>query len=193
MVYHIIRANILRIAVYFSEPRGGEEKYELQQWAKCPLVLYAKPSNKRFIIPLQKKYVILQLASTFFVRVFRSILIPSVRMTLTMSKMFARIIKLCQTIEWEVNSVLLQKQCYFGFYFLVRVFKYSCSLCIHRYSPCRKPVELVFCAFSWPYMVKWHNSGIIKTYLILDSVFAMPRIIKVSVNVISRSRIILTF
>ena len=30
----------------------GEEKYE--QWAKCPFVLYAKPSNKRFIIPLQK-------------------------------------------------------------------------------------------------------------------------------------------
>ena len=28
-------------------------KYE--QWAKCPLVLHAEPSNKRFIIPLQKK------------------------------------------------------------------------------------------------------------------------------------------
>ena len=39
--------------VVFSEARRGEEKYE--QWAKCPLVLYAKPSNKRFIIPLQKK------------------------------------------------------------------------------------------------------------------------------------------
>ena len=22
--------------------------------------------------------------------------------------------------------------------------------------------DLVFCLFSWPYMVKWHNSGIIK-------------------------------
>ena len=39
--------------VVFSEPRRGEEKYE--QRAKCPLVLYAKPSNKRFIISLQKK------------------------------------------------------------------------------------------------------------------------------------------
>ena len=60
-----------------------------------PLVLHAKPSNKRFIIPLQN--VILQLASIFWVRVFRNILIPSVRMTSTMSKMFARII--CQTVE----------------------------------------------------------------------------------------------
>ena len=33
----------------------------------------------------------------FLVRVFRNILIPSVRMTLTMSKMFAR--SICQTIE----------------------------------------------------------------------------------------------
>ena len=62
------------------------------------IVLYTKPSNKRFIIPLQN--VILQLASIFWVRVFRNILIPSVRMTSTMSKMFARII--CQTVEWEV-------------------------------------------------------------------------------------------
>ena len=63
---------------------------------KCPLVLYAKPSNKRFIIPLQKKNY-LAIGFYFLVRVFRDILILSVRMTLTISKMFARII--CQTIE----------------------------------------------------------------------------------------------
>ena len=28
--------------------------------AKCPLVLYAKPSNKRFIIPLQKGVILIQ-------------------------------------------------------------------------------------------------------------------------------------
>ena len=28
MVQHIIRADILRVALYFSEPRRGEEKYE---------------------------------------------------------------------------------------------------------------------------------------------------------------------
>ena len=37
----------------FSEFRRVEENTSNEQ--KCPLVLYAKPSNKRFIIPLQKK------------------------------------------------------------------------------------------------------------------------------------------
>ena len=99
---------------YFSEPCRGEEKYE--QWAKCPLVLYAKPSNKRFIISLQK-IVILQLASIFLVRVFRNILIPSVRMMLTMRKIFARII--CQTIEWEVSYFTGSR----GYVFVVRTSK----------------------------------------------------------------------
>ena len=62
MVLHIIRADILRAAYYFSEPRRGDEKYE--QLAKCSRVLYVKPSNKRFIIPLQKGFVIL--ASLFW-------------------------------------------------------------------------------------------------------------------------------
>ena len=60
------------------------------------IVLYATRSNKRFLIPVQK-IVNLQLASIFLVRVFRNILIPSVRMMLTMSKIFGRII--CQTIK----------------------------------------------------------------------------------------------
>ena len=60
MVYHIIRADILRVAQYFSEPHTyrGEEKCE--QWAKCPRVLYVKPSNKRFTIPLQKGVILIQ-------------------------------------------------------------------------------------------------------------------------------------
>ena len=37
-------------AVFF---RRGEERYE--QWEKCPRALYVKPSNKRFIIPQQKR------------------------------------------------------------------------------------------------------------------------------------------
>ena len=40
-----------------------------EQWAKCPRVLYAKPSIKRFIITLQKYFFIL--ASFFLVRVLR--------------------------------------------------------------------------------------------------------------------------
>ena len=58
----------------------------------------------------------------FLVRVFRNTLIPSVKMTLTMNKMFAGII--CQTIEREVDFSTAKK-CYFGFYFPVRVSKTS--------------------------------------------------------------------
>ena len=70
-----------------------------------------------------KKNVILQLASLFLVRVFRNTLIPSVKMTVTMNKMFAGII--CQTIEREVDFSTAKKKCCFGFYFLVRVSKAS--------------------------------------------------------------------
>ena len=54
-----------------------------------------------------KKIVILQLASIFLVRVLRNTLIPSVKITLTMNKMFACII--CQTIEREVDYSTAKK------------------------------------------------------------------------------------
>ena len=54
-----------------------------------------------------KKIVILQLASIFLVRVFKNTLIPSVKMTLTMNKMFAGII--CQTVEREVDYSTAKK------------------------------------------------------------------------------------
>ena len=57
---------------------------------------------------MSKKIVILQLASIFLVRVFRNTLIPSVKMTLTMNKMFAGII--CQTIEREVDYSTAKKK-----------------------------------------------------------------------------------
>ena len=38
----------------------------LEQWAKCPLVFYSKPSNKRFIILLQKKNCYLAICFYFF-------------------------------------------------------------------------------------------------------------------------------
>ena len=130
--------------VFFRTPQGGEGEGKYEQWAKCPLVFYAKPSNKRFIIPPQKKDVILQLASIFLVRVFRNILIPSLRMTLTMSKMFARII--CQSIEWKVNYSTAKNVILASIFYLIFVsrfvqFSHSCSLCIRRYSPCCKPVQ----------------------------------------------------
>ena len=121
----------------------------------------------------------------FLVRVIKKILIPSVRMTLTMSKMFARII--CQTIEWEVYySTARKKKCYFGFYFLVRVSKTSYSSAIvatFASAGIRPEVNqlnqdttmyygLVFCALSWPCMVKWQNSGIIIIYYYLYVIFS---------------------
>ena len=81
--------------------------------SKLSARIYAKSSNKRFIIPL-KKIVILQLPSIFLVSVLRNTLIPSVKMTL-MNKMLAGII--CQTIEREVDYPTANKNCYFGFYF----------------------------------------------------------------------------
>ena len=54
-----------------------------------------------------KKIVISQLASIFLVRVFRNTLIPSVKMKLTMNKMFTGII--CQTIEREVDCTTATK------------------------------------------------------------------------------------
>ena len=68
-----------------------------------------------------------------------------------------------------------KKKCYFGLYFL---FSSACSFSSAIVAPFAsagiRPVVNrlnldmtvyyghVFCAFSWPYMVKWHNSGIIK-------------------------------
>ena len=68
-------------------------------WPKS--IYYAKPSNKMFIIPQQKKNCYFAIGFYFFVRVFRNTLIPSVKMTLTMNKMFADMI--CQTIEREID------------------------------------------------------------------------------------------
>ena len=122
-----------------------------------------------------QKIVVLQLASVFLVRVFRNILIPSVRMSLTMRKMFARIIYKPLS---ERLIIALKKKVVLAsvFCFLVRVSTknpdcvcHSCSFCIHRYSPCLNPQDttayygLTFCTFPWPYVVKWHNSGIINS------------------------------
>ena len=62
-----MRADILRGAWLFSEFRKVEENTSNEQ--KCPLVLHAKPSNKRFIIPLQKNCYF-AIGLYFLVRVF---------------------------------------------------------------------------------------------------------------------------
>ena len=143
--------------VFFRTPQG---RRKIRAMSKFPLVFYAKPSNKRLIIPPQKKDVILQLASIFLVRVFRKILIPSLRMTLTMSKMFALII--CQSIEWKVNYstaknvILASISMWFS-----SAGSSSSTVDAPFASAGIRPVvsrfnqdTTLFCAFSWPYMVK---------------------------------------
>ena len=144
----------------------GEKKTSNEQNVRSYYML-----NHRIIIiyySTTKKVVILQLASIFLVRVFINILIPSVRMTLTVSKIFARIY-IFQTIEWDVNYSTAPPKMLFWLLFSgkriqnILQFSHSCSFCICQYSPFCKPVKpldttvyygLVFCAFSWPYMVK---------------------------------------
>ena len=71
--------------VFFRAPQG-------EQWAKCPRVLYVKPSNKRFIIPLQKGVILMQF---YLVRVFlkKCIIRPSERLR-TMYKQHRKSAKL---------------------------------------------------------------------------------------------------
>ena len=164
----------------FPSPAGT--KKNTKQWTKCPLVLYVKPSNERFIIPLQRKNCYLQLASIFLVRVFKNVLIPSVRMTLTMSKMFTRII--CQTIEWDVNYSTAKRKkihMYILFWLLfsgksiqnILRFSQSSSFWIWRYSPCWKPVKPGHYSVLWPRILrvlltlhgKRHHSGIIIPFI----------------------------
>ena len=136
MVQHIIRVDVLRVAQYFFRALQGRGK--IRAMSKMSI-------EKEVYYSTTKKIVVLQLASIFLVRVFRNILIPSVRITLIMRKMFARII--CQTIESEVDYLTAKEKCYLGFCFLVRVsktsdsFSHSCSFFIRRYSPYCKPVK----------------------------------------------------
>ena len=96
-------------------------------FASC-VVFFRAPQGRgklramsKMLFHYKKNY--LAIGFYFLVRVFRDILILSVRMTLTISKMFARVI--CQTIEWEVNYFIAKEKWYLGFYFLTRVSKTS--------------------------------------------------------------------
>ena len=68
---------ILLIARIFPRPCGARKN--TTQLAKCPRVLYDKPSNERFIIPLQKGVILIQF---YLLRVFfkKCIICPSGRL-----------------------------------------------------------------------------------------------------------------
>ena len=60
MVLQIKRADILLIARIFLSPEGVRKNTSNEQNVSAYILyIHAKPSNKRFIIPLQKDFVIL--------------------------------------------------------------------------------------------------------------------------------------
>jgi len=85
-----------------------------------------------------------------------------------MSKMFARII--CQTIEWKVNYSTAKNVILLLFCIWLSSAGSSSSVIVAPFaSAAIRPVvnrfnqdTALFFAFSWPYMVKLHNSEIIK-------------------------------
>ena len=141
--------------VFFRTPQG---RGKIRAMSKCPLVFYAKPSNKRLIIPPKRCYF--AIGFYFLVRVFRNILIPSLRMTLTMSKcsrvLYAKALN-------ERLIILLQKMLFwllFSIWFssagssssaIVAPFA---SAGIHPVVNRFNQDTTLFCTFSWTYMVK---------------------------------------
>ena len=99
------------------------------------------------------KIIILQLASKFSIRVFRNIPISSVRMTLTMTKMFARII--CHTVNYlSLKKSKGLKQVKIRFVRRFVQFSHSCSFCTRPYSPGCKPVKPGHCSVLRPRIVR---------------------------------------
>ena len=160
----MIRADIASCVVAIRAPQGRGKIRSNEQNVRSYYMLNHR--IRGLLFHYKKKIAICSwLATILLVRVFKKVLIPSVRMTLTLSKMFARII--CQTIEWEKQKKKIYIY-YFGFYFLVRVSKTSYSSVIvapFESAGIRSVVNrlnqdttlyygLVFCAFSWTCMVK---------------------------------------
>ena len=90
--------------VVFPNPAGARKNTSNEQSVRS---YYMLNHRIRGLLFHYKKKNYLAIGFYFFVRVFRDILILSVRMTLTISKMFARII--CQPLN-ERLIILLQKK-----------------------------------------------------------------------------------
>ena len=141
----------------FCVLRRGEEKYE--QWAKCPLVLYAKPSNKRFIISLQKNCYF-AIGFYFFGKSIQkhpdSVFENDVNNEQNVGGYY-------MSNHWTRGWFFYcKKNLYFGFYFLVRISKTSWFSFIRRCSSCCKPVKLGHYSVLWLrilplLLVKWRK------------------------------------
>ena len=109
---------------------------------------------------------------------FGKMLIPSVRMTLTMSKMFARIISAKKMLFWLLFSILFSCAGSFRSAIVAPFASAGIRPVVNRLNQVTTmSYFLVFWAFSWPYMVKWHNSGIINTSILDFQFFYKERFV----------------
>ena len=116
----------------------------------------------------------------FFGKSIRNTLIPYGRMTLTISKMLVLII--CQLIEWEVDcSTAKNMSLWLLFSILFSCAGSSSSAIVDPVASTGiRPVvnrlnrdsivqvlrpRILRVLWSWPHMVKWHNSGIINVLI----------------------------
>ena len=95
MVQRIIRAIFGELRNIFPSPAGARKNTSNEKNVRSYYMLNHR--IRGLLFHYKKIYIYLAISFYFLVRVFRDILILSVKMTLTISKMFARII--CQTIE----------------------------------------------------------------------------------------------
>ena len=140
---HVIRWFSIYVRI-FCELRRGEEKYE--QWAKCPLVLYAKPSNKSLLFHY-KKNCYFAIGFYFLGKSIQkhpdSVCENDVNNEQNVGGYY---MPNHWTRGWFSTA---KKNCYFGFYFLVRVSKTSWFSFIRRCSPCCKQVKLGHYSVLW--------------------------------------------
>ena len=97
----------------FPSPAGARKNTSNEQNVRS---YYMLNHRIRGLLFHSKKIVILQLASIFLVRVFKNTLIPSVKMTFTMNKMFAGIILYVKPLN-ERLIILVQKKMLFWLLF----------------------------------------------------------------------------
>ena len=120
----------------FPSPAGARKNPSNEQNVRS---YYMLNHRIRGLLFHYKKNVILQLASILLVRVFRNTLIPSVKMTLTMNKMFAGII--CPPIEREVDYSTAEKKWLFWLLFSGKSIQNILILSVRVTLTTRKPVK----------------------------------------------------
>ena len=131
----------------FSSPAGARKNKSNEENVRS-YILYANHRIRGLLFPYKKNCYL------------------SVKMTLTINKMFAGII--CQTIEREVDYSTAKKELLFWLLFsivnlfsIVKIwiiprfvqFSHNCSF-IRRYSPCCKPVKLGHYSVSRPSILR---------------------------------------